>query len=241
MDALDEREDLLLEALHKDLGKSRGEGYMTEVGMVRSEIKEALINVEAWSHPKKADGSFLTFFPATNHIYTEPYGVVLIIAPWNYPLNLTLMPLVGAIAAGNCAIVKCSPESVHTSRAIKDLLADLFPPEYIYCPEADLPSMTLWQEGTTCFFTGSPAAGRIVMKAASEHLTPVIFGIGWQESLPCRCLGEHRSCGTAHRLGKIHECRSNLHCRGLRCRTGKCKGRASCCHDKRDWKALSPC
>lgn len=108
MDALDEREDLLLEALHKDLGKSRGEGYMTEVGMVRSEIKEALINVEAWSHPKKADGSFLTFFPATNHIYTEPYGVVLIIAPWNYPLNLTLMPLVGAIAAGNCAIVKCS-------------------------------------------------------------------------------------------------------------------------------------
>ena len=85
MDALDEREDLLLEALHKDLGKSRGEGYMTEVGMVRSEIKEALINVEAWSHPKKADGSFLTFFPATNHIYTEPYGVVLIIAPWNIP------------------------------------------------------------------------------------------------------------------------------------------------------------
>ena len=144
MDALDEREDLLLEALHKDLGKSRGEGYMTEVGMVRSEIKEALINVEAWSHPKKADGSFLTFFPATNHIYTEPYGVVLIIAPWNYPLNLTLMPLVGAIAAGNCAIVKCSPESVHTSRAIKDLLADLFPPEYIYCPEADLPFETLW-------------------------------------------------------------------------------------------------
>ena len=63
MDALDEREDLLLEALHRDLGKSRGEGYMTEVGMVRSEIKEALINVEAWSHPKKADGSLLTFFP----------------------------------------------------------------------------------------------------------------------------------------------------------------------------------
>lgn len=184
MDALDEREDLLLEALHKDLGKSRGEGYMTEVGMVRSEIKEALINVEAWSHPKKADGSFLTFFPATNHIYTEPYGVVLIIAPWNYPLNLTLMPLVGAIAAGNCAIVKCSPESVHTSRAIKDLLADLFPPEYIYCPEADLPFETLWQERyDMIFFTGSPAAGRIVMKAASEHLTPVILELGGKS--PC--------------------------------------------------------
>lgn len=105
--AIQQNEDEICNAIYQDLGKSKAESYGTEIGIVYGEIKEAIKNLDKWSRPQKVRGTIMTF-PATNYIYSEPYGVTLILAPWNYPFQLSMAPLVGAIAAGNCVIMKCS-------------------------------------------------------------------------------------------------------------------------------------
>ena len=126
-----ENEKQILSALNNDLSKSEAEGYLTEIGIVYGEIREALKNVKKWSKPRRVRGSLGTF-PAKSYVYSEPYGVVLIISPWNYPFNLSLSPLVAAIAAGNCAVIKCSKESKNTSKIIRDIINKTFEEEYIY-------------------------------------------------------------------------------------------------------------
>lgn len=176
-------EDDILEALHDDLSKSKTEAYMTEIGIVKNEIKDALRHVAAWSRPQKVKGALLPV-RSKNYIYSEPYGVVLILAPWNYPFNLTLMPLIGAIGAGNCAIVKCSDNSPHTARVIQTILEQCYPPEYIYCVNANLEhTLILSETYDYIFFTGSPGVGKRIMKAASEHLTPITLELGGKS--PC--------------------------------------------------------
>ena len=132
-----ENEKQILSALNSDLSKSDAEGYLTEIGIVYGEIREALKNVKKWSKPRRVRGSLGTF-PAKSYVYSEPYGVVLIISPWNYPFNLSLSPLVAAIAAGNCAVIKCSKESKNTSKIIRDIINKTFEEEYIYCVDSEL-------------------------------------------------------------------------------------------------------
>ena len=124
-----EQEDAVLAALRLDLSKSRAEAYMTELALVYGELREARQNLRVWAGTERVRGS-LASFPAKNYVYREPYGVVLILAPWNYPFYLSIAPLIAAIAAGNCAIVKCSAESVHTSALIRKLLRSVFPAFY---------------------------------------------------------------------------------------------------------------
>ncbi|GAB6109921.1 aldehyde dehydrogenase [Fusibacter bizertensis] len=176
-------EEDIYEAVFKDLSKSKTETYMAEISIVLTEIKEALKHIERWNKPKKVKG-VLSTFPSSNYIYSEPYGVVLILSPWNYPFQLALAPLVGAIASGNCAIVKPSSTSRHTSKLLKKMLDETFDPSHVYCTEVDANNdEVVHQKYDYIFFTGSPRVGKIIMKAASEHLTPVSLELGGKS--PC--------------------------------------------------------
>ena len=178
-----EQENAILAALRLDLSKSRAEAYMTELALVYGELREARQNLRIWARTERVRGS-LASFPAKNYVYREPYGVVLILAPWNYPFYLSIAPLIAAIAAGNCAVVKCSAESVHTSALIRKLLQAVFPASYVYAaaPDTDHAEL-LRQRYDYIFFTGSPRVGKLIMRAASEHLTPVTLELGGKS--PC--------------------------------------------------------
>lgn len=181
--AIQQNEDEICNAIYQDLGKSKAEVYGTEIGIVYAEIKEAIKNLDKWSRPQKVRGTIMTF-PATNYIYSEPYGVTLILAPWNYPFQLTMAPLVGAIAAGNCVIMKCSKKSINTSKIIQRILNSTFAKEYLYCVDAQIEyDEVIKQKYDYIFFTGSSNVGKIIMRTASENLTPVTLELGGKN--PC--------------------------------------------------------
>ncbi|CAD2071569.1 aldehyde dehydrogenase [Jeotgalicoccus coquinae] len=176
--AIQTNEKMILEAVYKDLGKSKAEAYMTELGIVYKEFDYVIKNLRSWSSPEKVSGSMMSF-PAKNYIYRDPYGVVLILSPWNYPFNLTMMPLIGAIAGGNCAIVKPSETSPHTAAIIEKILNYTFSDEYVYCAPADTPHDEVnEQQYDYIFFTGSTNVGKEIMSIASKTLTPVTLELG---------------------------------------------------------------
>ena len=182
-EAIGNNEVAILSALYKDLLKSKAEAYMSELAIVYAEINEALKNVRKWSRPEKVKGTIATF-PAKNYVYSEPYGVVLIMAPWNYPFNLAISPLIAAIAAGNTAIIKCSKESVYTSKVIKYIINKAFSSNYIFCVDEDIDyDELLNQRYDYIFFTGSQRVGKIVMNAASKNLIPISLELGGKS--PC--------------------------------------------------------
>ena len=177
-EAIRNNEVAILSALYKDLLKSKAEAYMSELAIVYAEINEALKNVRKWSRPEKVKGTISTF-PSKNYVYSEPYGVVLIISPWNYPFNLAISPLIAAIAAGNTAIIKCSKESVYTSKVIKYIINKAFSSNYIFCVDEDIDyDELLNQRYDYIFFTGSQRVGKIVMNIASNNLIPVSLELG---------------------------------------------------------------
>lgn len=182
-EAIEEYKPQIYDALKKDLNKSEYESYLTEVSIVMQEIKAAIKNLEKWSRPVKKKAS-LAVMPNKSFTIFEPYGVVLILSPWNYPFQLAIAPLVGAIAAGNCAIIKTSRSSAHTSKVIEDMIHTNFESHYIYAVRADISYDTiLSQKYDYIFFTGSARVGRVVMRAASENLTPVSLELGGKS--PC--------------------------------------------------------
>ena len=172
-------EEAILDALHQDLGKSAYEGYLTEVAMVKQELKDAIHNLKKWMKPRRARTA-IGQLPGTCRMYAEPYGVTLIMSPWNYPFQLTIAPLVGAISAGNCAVVKPSAYSAATSALLKRMMDELFDPAYIAAVEGGRKENAglLEQHFDFIFFTGSPTVGRLVMEKASAHLTPVSLELG---------------------------------------------------------------
>lgn len=182
-EAIRNNEVAILSALYKDLLKSKAEAYMSELAIVYAEINEALKNVIKWSRPEKVKDTIATF-PAKNYVYSEPYGVVLIMAPWNYPFNLAISPLIAAIAAGNTAIIKCSKESVYTSKVIKYIINKAFGSNYIFCVDEDIDyDELLNQRYDYIFFTGSQRVGKIVMNIASNKLIPISLELGGKS--PC--------------------------------------------------------
>ena len=182
-EAIRNNEVAILSALYKDLLKSKAEAYMSELAIVYAEINEALKNVRKWSRPEKVKDTIATF-PAKNYIYSEPYGVVLIISPWNYPCNLAIAPLIAAIAAGNTAIIKCSKESVYTSKVIKYIINKAFGSNYIFCVDEDIDyDELLNQRYDYIFFTGSQRVGKIVINIASNKLIPISLELGGKS--PC--------------------------------------------------------
>lgn len=182
--ALTENEDRINEALRADLGKSAFEGYMCETGLVISEISYMLRHLRSFAREKRVR-SPLAQFPSRSYVKPAPYGVTLIVSPWNYPLLLTLDPLVDALAAGNTAIVKPSAYAPATAALLEKLLGDLFPREYVAVVTGGREENTwlLEEKFDYIFFTGSKAVGKTVLEKAAAHLTPVTLELGGKS--PC--------------------------------------------------------
>ena len=185
-DVLKSEEEKIFEALKKDLMKSSFESYVTEVAMVYDEIYMHIKNIKKWSKKRRVKTP-LVQFPAKSFIKLEPYGVVLIIGPFNYPFMLTMDPLIGAIAAGNTAVIKPSESAPETSKILKEILEKVFDEKYVLHvnPERgkEVVEELLKEKFDYIFFTGSATVGKIVMKAASQYLTPITLELGGKS--PC--------------------------------------------------------
>ncbi|MEG0875122.1 MAG: aldehyde dehydrogenase [Clostridiales bacterium] len=171
-------------ALYSDLGKAPQESYMTEIGIVLEEISYALKMLPRWQQRRRHNLP-LSQFMGISHVYSEPYGTVLIISPWNYPFQLALAPLVGAISAGNCCVIKPSEFAPHTAKVLKDLIAEVYAPQYVTVVEGAIEESQalLKMDFSYIFFTGNPTVGQIVMEAAAKHLTPITLELGGKS--PC--------------------------------------------------------
>lgn len=178
-DAIVRYEKELTDALYADLHKSYEEAYLTEISILLGEIDNFLKHLPRWAAPSKKKTP-LKLFPARSAILTEPLGVSLIIAPWNYPVQLLLNPLIGAIAAGCTAVLKPSPYVPHVAEVLERLIKTTFDEEYVAVVQGhrDTNTALLRERYDVIFFTGSPALGRVVMRAAAESLTPIILELG---------------------------------------------------------------
>ena len=174
----------LSEALWQDLHKCEEEAYLTEISIVKEELRKHIRNVGKWARREKVPTPF-TLFPSKSYLQKEPLGCALIIAPWNYPVQLLLAPLVGAISAGCTAVLKPSPYVTNVSRVVEEMIGTLFSPNYIKVVQGhrDTNTLLLQQRWDIIFFTGSPALGKTVMAAAAQHLTPVVLELGGKS--PC--------------------------------------------------------
>lgn len=177
--AIKKYEYKIYEALYKDLGKCEFESYTTEVGFVLSSISHTIKNLKKWAKKEKVKTP-LYLFPAKSFIISEPYGTVLIIGPYNYPFQLLIEPLVGALAAGNCVVLKPSENVPNLSRVITEMITETFPKEYIRSVEGGIETNTSLINGTFdyIFFTGSAQVGKIIMEAAARNLVPVTLELG---------------------------------------------------------------
>lgn len=176
----------LYDALYTDLKKSPEEVWVTETGMVISELNTAIKKLGKWMKPKRVSTNLLNL-PSRSRIHSEPLGIVLIIAPWNYPFQLLINPLIGAIAAGNCVVLKPSEFAPATDAVMKKIIEETFPKEYILYVQGDgavvIPEMMNSFTFDHVFYTGSTAVGKIIYKMAAEKLTPVTLELGGKS--PC--------------------------------------------------------
>ncbi len=173
------REDEIVEALYRDFKKPEFETLSSEIGVVMEELNLHIRKLKSWAKPKSVLPHLANFI-SFDKIYREAFGRVLIISPWNYPFNLAITPLIGAISAGNTVVLKPSEYSPATSAVIKKILSEVFPTEYVAVVkgEAKIARQLLEHQWDFIFFTGSPSIGKYVYKAAAEHLTPVVLELG---------------------------------------------------------------
>ena len=178
------QEDHIVKALYDDFKKPEFESIITETAIVLQDLKRTLKHIDKWAKPKRVFPSLLNF-PSSDFIYKEPYGTVLIIAPWNYPYQLALAPLIGAVAAGNTVVLKPSELTPNTSTLLSKIIKHVFPPEFVTVIEGGVDTSTqlLNQVWDYIFFTGSVGVGKIVAKAAAPNLTPITLELGGKN--PC--------------------------------------------------------
>ncbi|MDR3645582.1 MAG: aldehyde dehydrogenase [Clostridia bacterium] len=183
-EAVIKNQDDIARALNKDLSKAPFESYAAEIGIVLDELGYAIGHLAKWAKPRHV-GTPLVHFPSSGLILPEPYGVSLIMSPWNYPFNLTMVPLVGSLAAGNCTIIKPSAYSPATSSVIAKLISENFDEGHVAVIEGgrEANKELLGYNFDYIFFTGSVAVGKVVMEAASHNLTPVTLELGGKS--PC--------------------------------------------------------
>ena len=181
---LQKSEDLIVKALYDDFKKPEFEAVLTETNYVISDLKDTIKNIHKWAKRKRVFPSLLNF-PSTDYIYKEPYGDVLVIAPWNYPFQLALCPLIAAVAAGNRVVLKPSELTPHTSAIIAKIIEKTFHVNHVEVFEGgvEVSNQLLTQRWDYIFFTGSVAVGKVVAKAAAENLTPVTLELGGKN--PC--------------------------------------------------------
>ena len=204
---LEEREESLFEALYQDLKKPVFESFTSELLMVKKELDHQIKNIKEWAAPKRVSGSLINF-PSQDYILSEPYGTVLLISPWNYPFQLAMIPFIGAIAAGNTAVIKPSESAPHTAQIIEEIISEVFPPEWAIVIQGDMKvgAALLKTQWDYIFYTGSTAVGKIVAKAAAEFLTPTTLELGGKS--PCIVDGTAPIQKTARRIvwGKFLNC-----------------------------------
>lgn len=204
---LEEREESLYEALYQDLKKPVFESFTSELLMVQKELDLHIKNIKEWAAPKRVSGSLINF-PSQDYILSEPYGTVLLISPWNYPFQLAMIPFIGAIAAGNTAVIKPSESAPHTAQIIEEIISEVFPPEWAIVIQGDMKvgAALLKTQWDYIFYTGSTAVGKIVAKAAAEFLTPTTLELGGKS--PCIVDGTAPIQKTARRIvwGKFLNC-----------------------------------
>lgn len=182
--SIKKHEKEIYEALYLDLKKDEWEVYVTELSIVYEELHHALKNVHRWQKPKRIKTA-LVQFPARNYLVSDAYGQVLIMSPWNYPLQLTLVPLIGAIAAGNYAVVKPSAYAPHIAEVMQQIVIDAFPENEVilFLGGRSVNEEILRYPYDFIFFTGSTSVGKVVMRQASDHLTPVVLELGGKSPL----------------------------------------------------------
>ena len=178
------KEDAICEAIYADFKKPRFETVVTETQIVLAEIALNIKKMSLWARPSRVSQSLLNF-PSSDKIYKEPHGNVLIIAPWNYPFQLAIGPLIGAIAAGNTVVVKPSEITSHTSKIIAEIISSVFVPEHVSVIEGGVEETQalLAEKWNYIFFTGSSKIGKIIYASAAKYLTPVTLELGGKN--PC--------------------------------------------------------
>jgi len=178
-DVILQNENLLYEAIYKDFGKSKFDTFTTEISFILNDIKYYLKNLKSLSKPKKVRTNLVNQI-GKSRIHSEPLGNILVIGAWNYPYQLSLSPIVAALAAGNCCILKPSEIAENTMKVMVKIINDNFPPEYLFAYEGGIDETTelLKLKFDKIFFTGSTKVGNIVYKAAAENLTPVVLELG---------------------------------------------------------------
>jgi len=182
--SVQKHEEEIIKALYDDFKKPAFEAVISETTYIISELNHTIKNINKWAKPDMVLPSLLNF-PSTDYIYKEPYGKVLIIAPWNYPYQLALCPLIAAVAAGNQVVVKPSELTPNTSNIVAKIISETFDENHVKCVEGgvEITQQLLAQRWDYIFFTGSVAVGKIVAKAAAENLTPVTLELGGKN--PC--------------------------------------------------------
>ncbi len=182
--SIEENESRIIEALYKDFKKPEFEAVLTETNYVIGDLKQTISNLKCWAKPKRVLPSILNF-PSSDYIYSEPYGKVLVISPWNYPFQLALCPLIAAVAAGNSVVLKPSELTPNTSSIIAEIISKVFTKNHVEVIEGgvEVSQNLLAQKWDYIFFTGSVAVGKIVAKAAAEYMTPVTLELGGKN--PC--------------------------------------------------------
>jgi len=178
-DIIIKNEELLYEAVYKDFGKSKFDTFTTEISFVLNDIKYYLKNLNALSKPKRVRTNLANQL-GKSKIYPEPLGNILVIGAWNYPYQLSISPVIAALAAGNCCVLKPSEIAENTMKAMAKIINENFPPEYLYVYEGGIGETTelLKLKFDKIFFTGSTKVGKIIYQAAAEHLTPVVLELG---------------------------------------------------------------
>lgn len=179
-----DKEKEIMNALFMDLGKSPFESYETEIGIFYQEIDHTIKNLRKWAKPKRVKTPF-AHFPSKSMVYSDPYGLVLIISPWNYPFQLTLHPLIAAIAAGNTVVIKPSEISQYSTNILIEIVEEIYPEEFVAVVEGEKEETgeLLESDFDYIFFTGSTAVGKIVYEAAAKKLVPVTLELGGKS--PC--------------------------------------------------------
>lgn len=180
-------QDKIIEALHKDLGRSKEEAYFCDFGDVIMELNETLHNIKRWSKPETHFSGLVAFPSLKTKVYKMPYGVSLIISPFNFPVLLSIGVLIAAISGGNTAVIKASSKSVATTAVLKEMIADTFPANYVTLLDGghDVADFCLEERVDKIFYTGSPNIGKHVMEYASKNLTPVALELGGETGNWC--------------------------------------------------------
>ena len=212
--AVKAREKELLDALAADLGRSEAEAYFCDVGSVYLELNETLRGLRRWARPETHFSGFTCFPSLVTRVYKMPYGVTLIVSPFNFPVLLSLGVLIAALGGGNTAVIKASSKSPHCTAALQRLIAETFPPEYVTVVDGghDVADLCLAQRFDKIFYTGSPRVGKHVLAAAAENLTPVALELGGETGNWCVVRADADLRDAARKIAFFKLCNSGQIC-----------------------------